>query len=248
MRIPRIHLPLALRTGAIVALGEGAANHVLRVLRLRPGAAVVVFNGEGGEFEGVLVHADRRRVEVELRTRRERGVESPLAITLAQGISRGERMDYTIQKAVELGVHRIVPLVTERSMVSLAGERRDKRLRHWQSVAASACEQCGRNLVPEVAEVCGLDEWLNDGGEELRLVLHHRAAGGLARFAAPQGAVTLLIGPEGGLSPAEIERAQHAGYAPVRLGPRVLRTETAAVVALAAMQSLWGDLLRELKD
>jgi 16S rRNA (uracil1498-N3)-methyltransferase len=242
VRIPRIFLPVPLHPRTSVALDERAANHVVRVLRLRAGAEVVLFNGAGGEHPAVLTHVDKRRVEAEVAEHAAREVESPLRVTLLQGISRGERMDYTIQKAVELGVARILPVLTERSMVSLAGERLEKRLRHWQGVAASACEQCGRNRVPEVAEPATLAERLAEPLGGPGLVLHHRAEAGLAQLPDPAGDVHLLIGPEGGLAPAELASAERAGYLGVRLGPRILRTETAAVVALAALQAWWGDL------
>lgn len=243
MRIPRTYLPVPLTPGAIVTLDDSAANHLLRVLRLKPGAPLILFNGQGGEYRAVLHTADKRGGSVVIGEYSARDTESPLHVTLAQGISRGERMDYTLQKAVELGVTRIVPLVTERCEVRLEGERLHKRLQHWQAVAASACEQCGRNRVPQVIEPRSLDTWLTQTGDGLSLVLDPLAAQSLSQLAQPADSrITLLIGPEGGLSDAEIQCAQRAGYTGIRLGPRILRTETAAVTALSALQVIWGDL------
>jgi 16S rRNA (uracil1498-N3)-methyltransferase len=168
--------------------------------------------------------------------------EAPLPVTLAQGISSGERMDYTVQKAVELGVDAIQPLAVERSVVRLNAERAAKRLAHWQAVSIAACEQCGRNRVPEVRPVATYTAWLAAAPAEVtRLTLSPAASSTLHDLERPRGQIVLLVGPEGGLSPREHEDAAAAGFTAVRLGPRVLRTETAAVAALAAMQALWGD-------
>ncbi len=243
MRIPRIYYPACLNSGRLIELEGQAAVYLARVLRLRAGNALVLFNGEGGEFAARLLEVGRRSVRIEVGERSLREMESPLQLVLAQGISRGERMDYTVQKAVELGVSRIVPLETARTTVNLAGERRAKRLAHWQGVVVSACEQCGRNRVPPVEPVRGLDGWLAEvvGQPGLKLALHHRAEASLAGLPPPSGPVTLLIGPEGGLSESEIEAAVGCGFRPLRLGPRVLRTETAAVAAMSVLQWLWGD-------
>ncbi|SCZ61817.1 16S rRNA (uracil(1498)-N(3))-methyltransferase [Thiohalomonas denitrificans] len=242
MRIPRIYQPVSLVTGQRLELDGNGVNHAVRVLRLKSGAPVILFNGEGGAFDAVLVEAERRRAVVELRTFRDEETESPLAITLVQGISRGDRMDYTIQKAVELGVARIVPVVTARTVVDLKGERREKRRERWQARAIAACEQCGRNRVPEVAPILALDEWLARPTTAVDCwMLDHRSEAGLAVDLAG-AAATLLIGPEGGLTANERSLALSRGYRGLRLGPRVLRTETASVVALTIMQHRWGDL------
>jgi 16S rRNA (uracil1498-N3)-methyltransferase len=170
--------------------------------------------------------------------------EAPLYILLAQGLSSGDRMDLTLQKSVELGVAAIQPVATERSVVKLKNERAAKRAEHWQNLVISACEQCGRNRVPPVAPLLGLGEWLaqiSQPGDELRLMLSPHAAVSLRELAPANGRIMLLAGPEGGLAPGEVQSAQSRGFAPVRLGPRVLRTETAALAALAAIQALWGD-------
>lgn len=241
MRIPRIYLPVALAPEALVTLDETAARHVMRVLRLKPGAALALFNGEGGEYGATLEEAGRDRVTARVSVFRAVECESPLSITLAQGISRTERMDYTIQKAVELGVTRIVPVFTARSVVDLRGERLQRRLQHWRGVINGACEQCGRNRVPSLEAAVELTDWLRGAmPDACRLVLNHRASDAL-RTRVPVSALTLLIGPEGGLEEQEIAQAERAGFMGVRLGPRVLRTETAAVTALAALQTLWGD-------
>ena len=241
MRIPRIHFPNLLASGCLVSLPDGAAKHVARVLRLKPGAELVLFNGEGGEYTAVLEQVARDAVTVRVGAFNPLECESPLAVVLVQGISRAERMDYTIQKAVELGVTRIVPVFAARSVVELHGERLQRRLQHWQDVAIGACEQCGRNHVPAIDTAVELGYWLRrPGPETLRLVLNHRATGSLGALTRPT-ALTLLIGPEGGLEDGEIAQAERAGFIGMRLGPRVLRTETAAVTALAALQTLWGD-------
>jgi 16S rRNA (uracil1498-N3)-methyltransferase len=241
MRIPRIHHPAALTSGARVELSDTAANHVARVLRLPVGAPLILFNGSGGEFAATLAVIDKRRVLVDVGSFQDEEREPPLPIWLAQGVSRGERMDYTLQKAVELGVNRIIPLFTEHCGVQLQGERLEKRIKHWQGVVISACEQCGRNRIPPVETPATLTQWLAMPGEGLRLVLAPDAESSLAQLHAPSGPVTLLIGPEGGLSDQEIALAKQAGYVGLRLGPRILRTETAALAALAALLGTWGD-------
>lgn len=242
MRIPRIFVEHALHVGAQIELPAEAANHCLRVLRLKEGAELVLFNGQGGEYAARLAAAGKREARVEVVAFSPREAESPLQITLAQGISKGERMDYTLQKSVELGVARIIPLETERTVVNLRDERADKRVLHWQGVVRSACEQCGRNRLPSIEPIQGYAEWLGAVPAGLKLVLHHRADQGPRALQPDDRGLTLLIGPEGGLSEAEIEQAIAAGFTPVCLGPRVLRTETAAVAAIAALQALWGDL------
>lgn len=243
MRIPRIHHPSPLRSGDTVDLDANAANHVARVLRLAAGAPLILFDGADGEFDAVVEALDKRAVRVRLGEHRRPEREPPLELWLAQGISRGERMDYTVQKAVELGVSRIVPLFTERCGVQLAGERLDKRVQHWRAVAIGACEQCGRNRIPEIAAPRPLSDWLTDAAAAAgtRLVLDPDAAAGLGALPAPAAPLSLLIGPEGGLGERELALARQAGYIGLRLGPRILRTETAAVAALAALLARWGD-------
>jgi 16S rRNA (uracil1498-N3)-methyltransferase len=237
---PRFYVPFPLAPGAEIELPERAARHVA-VLRLARGAAVTLFNGSGGEYAAELTRVSRDTAHVRIGKIKPMERESPLAITLAQCVSSGDRMDMALQKATELGVRRIVPLESERSIVRLSAERADRRVAHWRGVVTAACEQSGRNSVPDVDPITALDAFLAaPAGDALRLILAPDAPRDLKAF--PQArAVTLLVGPEGGLSPSERARAQAKGYAAVRFGPRVLRTETAPLAAIAAMQVLWGD-------
>lgn len=249
MRVPRIYQSIPLSSGQVIDLDALATTHLTKVLRLRVGDSLVVFNGKGsgesGEYEATVSTVERRTASIRLGKALNRDVESPLEVVLVQGVSRGERMDYTVQKAVELGVTQIVPVNTERTVVNLKGDRQLRRQQHWQGVVNASCEQSGRNVVPEVKPILPLLQWLDesstDAASGLKLVLHHRAETSLTDLPRPEGPVTLLIGPEGGLAPAEISAAQSAGYYPLRLGPRVLRTETAAVAGLSVLQWLWGD-------
>ena len=245
MTAPRFYCPVPLSVGACVDLPENAARHACRVLRLRVGDELTLFDGAGGEYAARIAEVGRERVSAELVHWRDADCEAPIRLTLVQALQAGEKMDLTMQKAVELGVSRIVPVASRRSVVRLSGERAQRRLEHWRGVVASACEQCGRNRVPEVTALAGLDRWLGEpaAAGALRLMLAPGAAQTLNDLAipAPGGEVELLIGAEGGLAPDEVELAAAAGYLAVRLGPRVLRTETAGLAALAAIQCLWGD-------
>jgi 16S rRNA (uracil1498-N3)-methyltransferase len=242
MTTPRFYCPEIIAQSGTAELPEQAAQHAARVLRLKAGDSVCIFNGCGGEGEARISDIGKRHVTLEILTWRAVERESPLLVLLAQAISAGEKMDFTLQKAVELGIGNIQPLASERSVVRLSGERAEKRVAHWQGVVVAACEQSGRNRVPEVAPIRPLLDWLGQqDGTGLCLMLSPTAAVGLRDLHKPSGSITLLIGPEGGLSPAEAEAAQRSGFTPVRLGARVLRTETAALAALAAMQALWGD-------
>ena len=238
----RLYCDLPLSPGAEVALPEGAARHAATVLRLQPGDTLCLFNGGGGEYRASLVAVSKREVRVRLIEYQATEHESPLDITLALGISAGERMDYSLQKTTELGVTAIQPLATERSVVRLAGERADKRQQHWQHVVIAACEQCGRNRVPAVAPVRKLFDYLAAVDRNKRLLMLSPDAGTPLKQVAPTASAVLLIGAEGGLAPAEHEAARAGGFEPVSLGPRILRTETAPVAALAVLQALWGDL------
>ncbi len=239
---PRFYCAQVLAPRNIVELPAPAAHHVRRVLRLKAGDAVVLFNGEGGEYPGRIVE-DARAVRVVLEARRDVDRESPLAVTLAQALPSGDKMDWIVQKAVELGVARIVPLAAARCVVRLSGERAARRVEHWRQVAVSACEQSGRNRLPGIAPLTDLRAWLSAAApqrEETRLLLSPGARLRL-RGATPQGSVVLLIGPEGGLTSEEEAAAQACGFQGVALGPRILRTETAGPAALAALGALHGD-------
>jgi len=238
----RLYCDFALSPGAEIVLPEAAARHAVTVLRLQVGDTLNVFNGAGGEYSASLVAVSKRETRVRLIAFQATERESPMDITLALGISAGERMDYSLQKATELGVTAIQPLATERSVVKLAGERADKRLQHWQHVVIAACEQCGRNRVPAVAPVQKLFAYLAAVDRSMRrLLLSPNAATPLKRV-PPAASVVLLIGAEGGLAPSEYQAAEASGFEPVSLGPRILRTETAPVAALAVLQALWGDM------
>ena len=243
MRLNRVYTERPIADGVEITLPEAAAYHVARVLRLRAGAPLVLFDGSGADFRGEIVAVEGDRVRVRVRERAAGLRESPLAITLVQAVSRGERMDWTLQKATELGVTCIQPVLSARSVVRLDEQQAARKLRHWQAIVAGACEQSGRSVLPEVREPLDLSRFLAEaprGGQ--RLVLSPNGPASLAGLATTAARVELLIGPEGGLDDAELEAAARAGFAPVRLGPRVLRTETAGIVALAVLQALWGDL------
>lgn len=240
MNSPRFYCREALAPGAHLELPEPVARHV-RVLRLQPGAGIILFDGRGGEYGATIERIERDRIVAAIGAWNEIERESALAITLVQALQVGEKMDYTIQKAVELGVRSIVPVESRRSVTRLAGDRAGKRVAHWQGVAASACEQCGRNQVPNVAPVERLESWLaRPSGGALRLMLAPGAERALTAL-PPSCDVQLLVGAEGGLDPQEVTAARSAGFQVVRLGPRVLRTETAGLAALAALQTIWGD-------
>ena len=241
----RFHFHGKLGNGSEVRLLADAAHHAVRVLRLTVGEPVVLFDGLGGEFEARITRIDRGDVSVKTGAHLDVERESPLHIRLVQGLSSGDRMDITLQKAVELGVAAIQPVATERSVVKLKDERAQRRAEHWQNLVIAACEQCGRNRVPEVLPLMGLPDWLAQldmpaPDDEARLLLSPAATVALKDL-SPTPRMTLLIGPEGGLSPAEAQLAHSRGFNPVRLGPRILRTETAALAALSAIQAFWGD-------
>jgi len=238
----RLYCDLPLSPGAEFVLPEPAARHAVTVLRLQAGDTLTLFNGAGGEYSASLVAVGKREARVRLIEFHAAERESPLAITLALGISAGERMDYSLQKATELGVSAIQPLSTERSLVKLAGERADKRLQHWQHVVIAACEQCGRNRVPVVAPVQKLFAYLATLDRSERLLLLSPDAVTPLKQVPRSASVVLLIGAEGGLAPSEYQAAEASGFEPVSLGPRILRTETAPVAALAVLQALWGDM------
>lgn len=237
MRTTRVFHPSPLADGIEFDLAADAARHLTRVLRLRTGDAFVAFDGSGTDWPAVLVSGARARTGAG----ETRDNESPLSLTLLQGVSRGDRMDWTLQKAVELGVTRIVPIMTARTEVRLAADRAARRHAHWHGVVVAACEQCGRSRVPTLEPIAGFDAAIGRLSSPT-LVLDPTARIGLRDAAAGRTELALLVGPEGGLTEAEIDLARGQGCTPVRLGPRVLRTETAGVAAIAALQALYGDL------
>ena len=229
--------------GATVKLSENAATHATRVLRLNEGDVINLFNGDGFDYACELILVKKNEVLAKVKGSAAINNEPPLNITLLQGISSGDRMDYTIQKAVELGVKQIQPIATERSVVKLSAERAEKRVEHWKNVVISACEQCGRATIPIVSVPKTLANWLaaNPQATSTRILLNPIGAKRLAEMAKPNGEIQLLIGAEGGLSTAEIDTAISHGFQSVILGPRILRTETAALAAMSTMHTLWGD-------
>ncbi len=247
---PRLYCPMPLQSGDTVELPDAVGHHAARVLRLSEGDAVTLFNGEGGEFAARLVRIEARRVMAEVDAHHPFERESPLQVTLLQGLAGAERMDYAIQKAVELGVAAIAPLTMARSVTRLDASRAVKRALHWRSVIVASCEQCGRNRLPLLHPLRDFAAALQPedssdpstaNAATLSLVLAPSEGTPLAELDRPSGPIRLLIGPEGGLTPEESAAAKRAGFRLASLGPRVLRTETAGAAALAAMNALWGD-------
>ena len=240
MRTTRVFVDIPLSTGAVIALPEDAANHLVRVLRLQPGDGCVLFNGDGGDYAAHILAANKRGVEAAVGARREIDNESPLRIALVQGIARGEKMDWILQKATELGVASVLPVQSDRSEVKLDGERALKRLAHWRSVVVSACEQSGRARVPDVAAAQPLTALTLASPH--RFLLDPEANDTIATMASIAGDCVLAVGPEGGWSDRDRTTLRAAGFIGLRLGPRVLRTETAGIAAIAALQARFGDL------
>ena len=241
MRVPRIHLPDAEATGQRLALPEGAFGHLVRVLRLGEGAPIEAFNGRGQRFAAELADVGKRRADVHLTEALTTQPESPLHTHLGLVMSKGDRMDYALQKATELGVSRITPLTSERCDLRLKADRQAKKQQHWLGVIASACEQCGRDTLPVLDDVTALPDWLGEQVSDLRLVLHTAARPPEFPAEAP-ASVSFLVGPEGGLADWEVEQATQNGFQAWQLGNRILRTETAPVTMLAILQHRWGDL------
>ena len=240
---PRLFSSIQLRPNTEIVLDNEQARYVGRVLRLRPGDELIVFDGSGGEYAATVGTVTKQELNLTIGKHYCRNTESPLKIRLVQGVSRSEKMDIVVQKATELGVFRISPVLSEFSVVRLDAERAVKRRNHWQKVAQSACEQCRRNIVPVVDAPQSLVDWFvdNSGSPDLQLILRPDAVDAMPAVAMAGRDLTILIGPEGGFSRAEHERAAAAGLQAVRLGPRVMRTETAALAALSIAQAAWGD-------
>lgn len=242
MRIPRIYHPEPITPGQELTLSEDAANHVGRVLRMGAGQALHLFDGSNQLFDAEIVHADKKSVRVNVLKGEIADRESPLHLHLGQVMSRGEKMEFTIQKSIELGVNVITPLFSERCGVKLDAERLSKKIQQWQKIAIAACEQCGRNRVPEIRPAMDLEAWCAQQDEGLKLNLHPRAEHSINTLPLPVERVRLLIGPEGGLSADEIAMTARYQFTDILLGPRVLRTETTALTAITALQVRFGDL------
>ncbi|TBR43876.1 16S rRNA (uracil(1498)-N(3))-methyltransferase [Marinomonas agarivorans] len=242
MRIPRIYVDLPLAENQTFDLPDPAFQHVCKVLRCKENHPVMVFNGTGGEYTATLCQVEKRQAKIHTTAYHALQNESPIKVTLGQVISRGERMDYAIQKAVEAGVHQIQPLFSERCEVKLNKERLHKRQQHWQQIAISAAEQSGRGVISQVLPAMMLSDWLPSRPESLKLTLHPHAAQPISDLSYVSGDIAVLIGPEGGLTEKEVQDSMQHQFQNIVLGPRVVRTETAPVMALTAINLLWGDI------
>lgn len=241
MRIPRFLEPQPLILGTEIDLSDDVVQHVCRALRMKPQEPLILFNGDGSEYKARLTKVEKRSASAHIEESLNSKSESPLKVSIGQSLSRGERMDYAVQKSTEMGVREITPLFSERCEVKLPKERQGKRVNHWQQIAVSACEQSGRVIPPEIHMPSTLETWLKAQNADLKLVLHHHSEQPLQTMDQP-ASVAILIGPEGGLTAAEVELAGEYGFKPLTLGPRVMRTETAPVAALTLLNYLWGDL------
>ena len=241
--MPRFYCPQPLATGLIIDLPEAVAHHV-HVVRLAPGESITLFNGDGGEYTAVLQTVEKRRASAEIKAHSARDAELPYAVTVAQALPEASKMDWIIEKAVELGASAFQPLAARRCVVKLAGERAEKKLVHWQGVIISACEQSGRNRLPQLAPVDDFKDWIAQQDMHRRVILTPRASQSLAAWARhqPPQALTIMVGPEGGFSEEEENLAVAQGALPLSMGPRILRTETAALAALAALNASWGGM------
>ncbi|MCK4842333.1 MAG: 16S rRNA (uracil(1498)-N(3))-methyltransferase [Methylococcales bacterium] len=240
MRISRLYTPDKLNVGQQLELDNDNAHYVRTVLRLKKNQAITLFNGAGGEHLCTISEVSRKRVAVSIDKIIDRNVESPLQVTLGLGISRGDRMDWAVQKSVELGVNQITPLLTERCVVKFKAEKKQQKLQHWKNIVQHATEQSNRTILPELNEIDGLEEWISTQ-KGLKIFLDPYAQKSLVNLKPENLHVTLLTGPEGGFSDSERQLAIASGFVPVRLGNRILRTETASLAALSAVQILWGD-------
>jgi len=237
---PRIYSAAALSSGMRTELDDQAFAHLIRVLRMNDGDPVRLFKGDGHEYAGQLCDVQKKSASVLVGDILRSEADTPLKLQLGQVVSKGDRMDFTIQKATELGISDITPLWSERCEVRLKGERLDKKMEHWQKVAISACEQSGRNRIPTIHQPQYFADWAKNNNADVRLLLHPHRQKPLRDYPQP-ASVALLVGPEGGFSEQEVEMAMSSGFAGLTLGPRILRTETAALAALSVFQFQWGD-------
>lgn len=240
MRVSRLYVNVALNAGGHIELDDDAAHYVRTVLRLKAGDAIVLFNGQGGEYPSRFSEVSRKQVRVEIAAFTARDVESPLRVSLGMGISRGDRMDWAVQKAVELGVTELTPLLTERCVTKLTDDKKQQRWQHWRGIIRHAAEQSGRSRLPVLGAITEFADWV-ERPQGLKVFLDPYATQTLADLQPSGSQITLLSGPEGGFSEGEREVAKAAGFVPVRMGARILRTETAVISALSAVQALWGD-------
>jgi 16S rRNA (uracil1498-N3)-methyltransferase len=242
MRKTRVYVDTKIILGEVITLEDSAAHHLIHVLKVRVGYTIQAFDGTGGYYQSKVVSRNKRSISLCPEEYVNEENESTLDLTLVQGISRGQKMDYTIQKAVELGVKTVVPLLSEFSNVKLDPERTHKRMGHWQQIIVNACEQCGRNILPILLNPMTLDDWIQVDNNQIKIVLHPGTSQSFSSINSNTTAISLICGSEGGLSDSEVEVCDKSGYQRVSLGPRILRTETAAIVALAICQSTWGDI------
>lgn len=240
MRVSRLYTPIALKVAKTIALDDDNAHYARSVLRLKQNDSLILFNGDGGDYHGTVSVINRKNVSISISHWQERTVESPLTVTLGLGIARGDKMDFSVQKAVELGVNHLTPLITERCVVQFKGETTPQRWQHWQKIIQHAAEQSGRTRLPSFAEITPLPVWLAQQ-QDLKLLLDPHASTCLSALPPHTSHVTLMTGPEGGFADKERDLALAAGFIPIHLGQRILRTETASLAALAAVQLLWGD-------
>lgn len=238
----RVYYNNDIKSNSSIKLGSKASHHLVRVLRIKMGDALILFNGEGNEYTAMLTAIENKHAIVDVMNERPGQTESPLQLELGQGISRSERMDYTIQKSVELGISKIAPLFTKRCGVTLTDKRLENRLTHWRNVIISACEQSGRCFIPKLATAQPLNVWFTQKRNGLKLVCDPNAKKRLSDLPKTEEHVTVLIGPEGGLTDEEMQQAKNADFIGFSLGPRILRTETAAVAAVSLLQSHFGDM------
>lgn len=241
MRITRIFQKLPLKEGIEITLDEEASHHLSRVLRMPEGARLIIFNGESGEYQATIVKNNKHHTQVKIQKFIHQYHPSPLKIHLGQVMSRGDKMDFTIQKAVELGVNEITPLISSRCEVKLSGERIEKKQDHWKKIIISACEQCGRTDIPILNKIQTLHDWAPSLSSSLKLMCHPESHTRFKELKI-ENEVSILIGPEGGFSEDEIELAKTAQFHLMQLGPRILRTETAGLTIISILQGLWGDI------
>ncbi len=242
MRKTRVYINSNLTSGEIVVVDQETSHHLANVLKIRKGESVNAFDGSGGYFEAEIINQDKKSISILPGKFVDDKREPAIKLTLAQALVRGQKMDYVIQKAVEVGVHRIVPLLMEFCNVKLEADRLKNRMGHWQKIIINACEQCGRNILPEISSPVELSSWVNQDESPLRLALLPDSGLSINNIKGQDGNISLICGPEGGFSEEEVESCNGAGYQALSLGPRILRTETAAVAGLVICQSRWGDM------